>query len=66
MKVVDNWKKFVLYAVLSIACFLHPKEFWEAAIGGVFLDIAAVFYLTRSFRSKNEKQAYMYKQLEVR
>lgn len=63
---IDNWEKFVLYVGLSVVCFLHPKEFWQAVIAGVSLDITALCYLIRTFRSRNEKQAYKYKQLEIR
>ena len=63
---VDNWKKSLLYASLSIMCYLHPKEFWQALIAGILLDLTALLYLIRTFRTKNENEPYKYKQLEVR
>ncbi|XP_068705096.1 transmembrane protein 72-like [Montipora foliosa] len=63
---VDNWKKSLLYASLSIVCYLHPDEYWQALIAGVFLDVTALMYLIRTFRTRNEKEPYKYKQLEVK
>lgn len=31
---LDNWKKAVLYLLLSIPSFIQPKEVWLAVIGG--------------------------------
>ncbi|KXJ08229.1 transmembrane protein 72 [Exaiptasia diaphana] len=66
LKAIDTWKKFVLYGSLSIVCYLHPKEFWEAVIIGVFLDVLAIFYLMHTFRKKNERAVYRYRQLEIK
>lgn len=63
---VDNWKKTLLYGALSIVCYLHPNEYWQAAIAGVALDITAIMYLIRTFRTRNHSEPYKYKQLEVR
>ncbi|XP_015752523.1 PREDICTED: uncharacterized protein LOC107332310 [Acropora digitifera] len=27
---IDNWKKSLLYASLSVVCYLHPNEYWQA------------------------------------
>lgn len=62
---IDNWKKFLLYAGLSILCFLHPNKLWQAALVGVLLNLTALLYLIRTVRTKNEKTPYKYKQLEV-
>ena len=62
---VDYWKKFLLYVGLSILCFLHPNELRQAALVGVLLNLTALLYLVRTFRTKNEKTPYKYKQLEV-
>ena len=63
---LDNWKKSLLYTSLSVACYLHPKEYWQALIAGVLLDVTALMYLIRTVRTKNEKEPYRYKQLEVK
>lgn len=63
---VDNWKKSLIYTSLSVMCYLHPKEFWQAVIAGVLLDFTALLYLIRTFRTKNALEPYRYKQLEVR
>ena len=63
---VDNWKKSLLYVSLSIVCYLNPKEYWQALIAGVLLDITALMYLIRTFRTRNEKGPYKYKQLEIK
>ena len=63
---LDNWKKSLLYTCLSIVCYLHPKEFWQALISGVLLDFTALLYLIRTFRTRNASEPYKYKQLEVR
>ena len=63
---VDNWKKSLLYTCLSVVCYLHPKEFWQALISGVLLDLTALLYLIRTFRTGNASEPYKYKQLEIR
>lgn len=62
---LDKWKKFVLYSSLSIVCYLHPKEYWEAVITGVILDVLAMLYLMQTFRKKNDKAVYKYRQLDI-
>ena len=47
-------------------CYLHPKEYWQALIAGVLLDVTALMYLIRTFRTRNEREPYKYKQLEVK
>ncbi|EDO38310.1 predicted protein [Nematostella vectensis] len=66
LRAFDNWKKFLLYVVLSSVCYLHPTEYWQGLVVGVMLDILAFFYLIRTFRKKNEREAYKYRQLEVK
>ena len=63
---LDNWKKSLLYTCLSVVCYLHPKEFWQALICGVLLDLTGLLYLIRTFRTRNASEPYKYKQLEVR
>ncbi|KJE93151.1 hypothetical protein CAOG_03980 [Capsaspora owczarzaki ATCC 30864] len=49
-----GWIKFILYALMSIVCFIETT--W-CIVGGVMLDVDAVFYLLSSFVSKKEGDA---------
>ncbi|XP_031571632.1 transmembrane protein 72-like [Actinia tenebrosa] len=66
IKAIDTWKRFILYMGISVVCYLHPKEYWEAIIIGIFLDVTALFYLMLGFRKKNNREEYKYRQLEVK
>ncbi|XP_070545304.1 transmembrane protein 72-like [Ptychodera flava] len=41
---IDNWKRSILYALLSIVCFLNPTTVWQAVISGIMLVVSALLY----------------------
>jgi len=53
MITVDDWKKSILYILLSVFClvrnFLLQGEAWLSIIAGTMLVLAAVFYFIKSF-----------------
>lgn len=53
---LDDWKKGVLYFVLSIPCFIQPVEVWLAIIGGTILILSGIFYVLKTFKTIADKR----------
>ncbi|XP_059158612.1 uncharacterized protein LOC131942714 isoform X1 [Physella acuta] len=48
---VDNWKKFVLYVLLSIPLFLEDSRLVLSIVSGLLLILLSTMYLIKTFRS---------------
>ncbi|XP_006820519.1 transmembrane protein 72-like [Saccoglossus kowalevskii] len=53
---IDNWKRGILYILLSIVCFLNPHTVWMAVISGIMLIISAVLHSLHTIKDAKDKQ----------
>ncbi|XP_019644775.1 PREDICTED: transmembrane protein 72-like isoform X1 [Branchiostoma belcheri] len=53
---IDNWKKAILYILLSIVCFLNPVSSWMAVIPGLFLILSGLLYMGRTYKKHRDEQ----------
>ncbi|XP_013777531.1 uncharacterized protein LOC106462177 [Limulus polyphemus] len=51
---LDLWKKSLLYAGMSVLCFVRPSTVWLATVAGVMLLILAILYLLMTYKVKIE------------
>lgn len=49
---LDNWKRALLYVVLSVGCFVRLPRVWLSAISGVMLLISSVLYSCKTFKDR--------------
>ncbi|XP_025100828.1 transmembrane protein 72-like [Pomacea canaliculata] len=52
---LDDWRKGLLYVILSVPCFISPREVMLAVVSGVMLAVTGLLYSIKTFKTRRER-----------
>jgi hypothetical protein len=53
---LDNWKKGILYLLMSVGCYVSPVEVWIALISGAMLVVTSLLYFVKTVKDRQDRR----------